>query len=208
MSGPIDFWYEFASTYSYVAMERVARSSRSFQHRPFLLGPVFAAQGLNDSPFNVYPIKGRYMWRDMARLCAELDAPFRKPSQFPRGSLLATRVAVSCALAEPETQGFVPAFSRRVYRANFAEDRAIGEASVVAEILSEIGENAEEWLERAQAPEVKEALRAQTARAQELGIFGAPSFVVGGELFWGSDRFDQAIAWSSRARDEGGGYRW
>jgi 2-hydroxychromene-2-carboxylate isomerase len=197
MSAPIEFWYEFASTYSYVAMERVARSVRPFRHRPFLLGPVFAAQGLRDSPFNVYPSKGRYMWRDMERLCAELELPFRKPSQFPRGSLLAARVAVACALAEPDTQGFVPAFSRRVYRANFAEDRAIGEASVVAEILSELGQDAEAWIECAQAPEVKEALKAQTSRAQELGIFGAPSFMVGGELFWGSDRFEQALAFSS-----------
>lgn len=201
MSAQIEFWYEFASTYSYVAMERVARSERSFRHRPFLLGPVFAAQGLKDSPFNVYPVKGRYMWRDMERLCAELDAPFRKPSEFPRGSLLATRVAVACALAEPATQGFVPEFSRRVYRANFAEDRPIGEASVVAEILTELGYDAQEWLARAGTPEVKEALKAQTARAQQLGIFGAPSFVVGGELFWGSDRFDQAIAWCPRAHE-------
>lgn len=200
MSALIEFWYEFASTYSYVAMERVARSEQPFLCRPFLLGPVFAAQGLHDSPFNVYPIKGRYMWQDMARLCAELGAPFRKPSQFPRGSLVATRVAVACALTEPETQGFVPAFSRRIYRANFAEDRAIGEPSVVAEILSELGQDAQLWLERAQAPEVKEALKAQTTRAQELGIFGAPSFIVAGELFWGSDRFDQAVAWSARAQ--------
>ena len=199
MSAPIEFWYEFASTYSYVAMERVARSAHAFQHRPFLLGPVFAAQGLKDSPFNVYPIKGRYMWRDMGRLCAELDVPFEQPSVFPRGSLLATRVAVASAAAEQ--QGLVHEFSRRVYRANFAEDRAIGEASVVAEILSELGHDAQEWLARAGTPEVKEALKAQTAQAQELGIFGAPSFVVGDELFWGSDRMDQAVAWSGRAHE-------
>jgi 2-hydroxychromene-2-carboxylate isomerase len=202
MSVPIEFWYEFASTYSYVAMERVARSPRSFRHRPFLLGPVFAAQGLKDSPFNVYLAKGRYMWRDLERLCAELELPFRKPSQFPRGSLLATRVAVACTRAEPDTQGFVPAFSRRVYHANFAEDRPIGETSVVAEILSELGQDAREWIERAQAPEVKEALKAQTSRAQEIGIFGAPSFMVGGELFWGSDRFEQALAFSSSSLRE------
>jgi 2-hydroxychromene-2-carboxylate isomerase len=198
MSAPIEFWYEFASTYSYVAMERVARSARPFQPRPFLLGPVFAAQGMKDSPFNIYPIKGRYMWRDMERLCAELDAPFKKPSLFPRGSLLATRIAVACAHAELGAQDFVLAFSRRVYRANFAEDRAIGEPSVVAEILTELGEDAHGWIARAEMPEVKEALKAQTARAQELGIFGSPSFMTRGELFWGSDRLEQALAWAER----------
>lgn len=198
MSAPIEFWYEFASTYSYVATERVARASRPFQHRPFLLGPVFAAQGLKDSPFNIYEIKGRYMWRDMARLCAELELPFKKPSLFPRGSLLATRVAIAATRADLGTKDFAPAFSRRIYRANFAEDRAIGEPSVVAEILSELGQDAQSWIARAEAPEVKEALKVQTARAQELGIFGAPSFVTRGELFWGSDRLDQALAWAER----------
>jgi 2-hydroxychromene-2-carboxylate isomerase len=197
-AAPIEFWYEFASTYSYVAMEMVARSSSVFQHRPFLLGPVFAAQGMNDSPFNIYPIKGRYMWRDIARLCAELDAPFKMPSLFPRGSLLATRVAIACAGAQLGSEDFVPAFSRRVYRANFAEDRAIGEASVVAEILSELGQDAQSWIARAETPEVKAMLKAETARAQELGIFGAPSFITRGELFWGADRMEQALAWSKR----------
>ena len=106
---PIEFWYEFASTYSYVAMEKVARSGVALRHRPFLLGPVFAAQGLTDSPFNVFPVKGRYMWRDMERLCAELEAPFKRPSTFPRGSLVATRVALA-AQQEP----WLSAFSRRV----------------------------------------------------------------------------------------------
>jgi 2-hydroxychromene-2-carboxylate isomerase len=196
-SKPIEFWYEFASTYSYVAMEKVARSSRPFQHRPFLLGPLFAAQGLKDSPFNVFPVKGRYMWRDMERLCAELSVPFKRPSSFPRGSLLATRVAVACTNAA-ERESFLPTFAQRVYRANFAEDRAIGEPSVISEILSELGQDAQGWLARAEAPEVKQALRDQTTRAEGLGIFGAPTFVVDGELFWGSDRFDQAVAWADR----------
>jgi 2-hydroxychromene-2-carboxylate isomerase len=197
MAKPIEFWYEFASTYSYIGSEKVARSSLSFQHRPFLLGPVFAAQGLKDSPFNVFPTKGRYMWRDMARLCEELGAPFKQPSSFPRGSLIATRVAVACT-SEAERSDFLPRFAQRVYRANFGEDRAIGEASVISEILSELGQDAQAWLARAATPPVKQALRDQTARAQELGIFGAPSFVVDGELFWGSDRFEQAEAWAAR----------
>jgi 2-hydroxychromene-2-carboxylate isomerase len=199
-TAPIEFWYEFASTYSYIATEKVARSAVAFQYRPFLLGPLFQAQGLKDSPFNVFPLKGRYMWRDMERLCAELELPFKRPSSFPRGSVLATRVALACADGDGES--FAPAFTRRVYRANFVEDRAIGERSVVSEILQELGQDAQAWLARAETPEVKRALKEQTARAGELGIFGAPSFVVplarGHELFWGSDRFEQALACVAR----------
>lgn len=190
---PIEFWYEFASTYSYVAMEMVARSAATFRHRPFLLGPVFAAQGMKDSPFNLFPLKGQYMWRDMARLLADLEAPFKMPSQFPRGSLLATRVAVAA-----EGESFLPAFARRVYRANFAEDRAIGDPSVVSEILVELGQDAQAWIARAETPAVKDALKSQTARAQQLNIFGSPTFVVGEELFWGGDRLPQALAWAAR----------
>src|SRR6185369_6577026 len=95
---PIEFWFEFASTYSYPAAWRVEELARDagceVAWRPFLLGPIFAGQGWNDSPFNVYPAKGKYMWRDLARVCAKHDLPLRHPSQFPRNGLLAARVAL------------------------------------------------------------------------------------------------------------------
>ena len=70
MAGPkLEFWYEFASTYSYPAamgIEALAETAGvEVVWRPFLLGPIFGEQGWNDSPFNIYPAKGRYMWRDM-----------------------------------------------------------------------------------------------------------------------------------------------
>src|ERR1041385_7871678 len=69
----VEFWYEFASTYSYPAAMRIARKAReadvTVRWRPFLLGPIFGAQGWNDSPFNIYPAKGRNMWRDLERIC-------------------------------------------------------------------------------------------------------------------------------------------
>ena len=68
----VEFWYEFASTYSYPAAMRVEQTAKEagvgLVWRPFLLGPIFGSQGWNDSPFNIYPAKGRYMWRDMARI--------------------------------------------------------------------------------------------------------------------------------------------
>ena len=95
----IDFWYEFASTYSYPAAMRVeARAAErgvSVNWRPFLLGPIFADAGWRDSPFNIYPTKGRYMWRDMQRICDALGLALRRPEPFPQNSLLAARIALA-----------------------------------------------------------------------------------------------------------------
>ena len=93
------------------------------RRRPFLLGPIFAAQGWNDSPFNIYyPAKGRYMWRDLERVCAKHELAFRRPSAFPRGGLLAARLA--CLAAD---EPWCPGFVRAVYHANFVDDRDIAD---------------------------------------------------------------------------------
>jgi len=197
MAAPLEFWFEFASTYSYPAAMRVeaaaARAGVPLAWKPFLLGPIFGAQGWNDSPFNLYPVKGRYMWRDLERVCAALDLPFRRPSRFPRGSLVAARVACTAA-GEP----WVPAFVRAVYHANFAEDRDVGDPQVVAALLDSQGQPGAALVARAGARESKDALRRQTDEAIARGIFGAPSFVAGDELFWGNDRLDDALAWWRR----------
>jgi 2-hydroxychromene-2-carboxylate isomerase len=195
MERGLDFWFEFASTYSYPAAARIEDVARAagvrVTWRPFLLGPIFARQGWNDSPFNIYPEKGRYMWRDLERICALRRLPFRHPSQFPRNGLLAARVACTSA-SEP----WLPSFVRAIYDANFARDRDIARPETVAEVLDGLGLPAAGLLERAQSAEGKERLRAQTDEAIRLGVFGAPTFVVGGELFWGNDRLEDAIAWS------------
>ncbi len=190
----LEFWYEFASTYSYLTVMRIqdvaAREGVSVRWRPFLLSPIFAAQGWNDSPFNIYPAKGRYMWRDLERRAHAYGLPFRRPTRFPRNGLMAARSAIVAS-----GEGRCPSFTRAVFRANFAEDREIGDPAVVKEILVEIGRDGDEALARAGTDDVKEALRAQTEKAQALGIFGAPSFLAGDELFWGDDRLEAAIAW-------------
>jgi 2-hydroxychromene-2-carboxylate isomerase len=189
----LEFWFEFASTYSYLAASRIESVANAagvaLVWRPFLLGPIFAAQGWRDSPFNLYPAKGRYMWRDMERLCAGYGLPFKRPSEFPRSGLLAARVA--CLAAE---EPWLPEFVRVVYAANFGQDREIAAPEVISEILDVLGQDGAGLIERASAPESKQRLRDQTERARELGIFGAPSFVVGDELFWGNDRLGDAIA--------------
>ena len=198
----LGFWFEFGSTYSYVSAVRIEAAAAGvgvpLVWEPFLLGPIFAEQGWDDSPFNVYPAKGRYMWRDMERLCSGNGIPFEKPSRFPRSSVIAARVA---CLAKATGEPWLPGFARAVFRANFAEDREIGEAEVIRSILDSVGLPGARIVERAGAPDNRPRLREQTRRAAELGIFGAPSFVVGGdELFWGNDRLEDALAWASGGR--------
>jgi 2-hydroxychromene-2-carboxylate isomerase len=192
----IEFWFEFASTYSYPAAMRLeakaAERGVAIQWRPFLLGPIFRAQGWRSSPFIEHPHKGEYMWRDVERICDALHLPFRKPSQFPRGSVLATRVACRFA-AEP----WLPTFVRAIYRANFELDHDIGERDVVAECLQRSGQAADTVIGEAERPESKQALRDQTDRAARLGVFGAPFFIVGTERFWGNDRLEQALDWAT-----------
>ncbi len=189
----LDFWYEFASTYSYPAAMRIealaAASGVSVNWRPFLLGPLFFDQGWRDSPFNIYPVKGRYMWRDLQRICDALGLPLKRPEPFPQNTLLAARVA----LALPEARR--AAFSRAVYAAEFGEGRTIDRA-LLGRLL---GEDAEATLSLAESPENKEALKDACAEAKALGLPGAPCCVTeSGEVFWGNDRLEPAIAWALR----------
>jgi 2-hydroxychromene-2-carboxylate isomerase len=199
MPATVEFWFEFASTYSYLAASRIEKAAHAagvmIVWRPFLLGPIFKAQGWDDSPFNVYPVKGRYMWREMERLCERYGLPLRHPTQFPRNGLLAARVATAGGDA-----GWVPAFVRSVYRANFGEDRDIADRSVLDALLRDVGTDPQAVLADAESARVKDHLRATTEQAQRLGIFGAPSFVTRGELFWGNDRLEDALTF---AREQG-----
>src|SRR5215813_5963236 len=166
----LDFWFDFASTYSYLAAMRI--------------GPLFKAQGWTTSPFNLYPAKGRHMWRDLERSCAELQLPFRRPDPFPQNSLLAARVALA-GLDHPWGEEFC----RALFRAEFADGRRIDDAATVGDILAGLEIDPEGALAAAQSDAIKTRLRAQTEEAQRLGVFGAPSFTTAdGELFWGNDR--------------------
>lgn len=188
----LEFWFEFASTYSYIAAEEIEEKASAVGvqviWRPFLLGPVFAGQGWRDSPFNLYPAKGAYMWRDIERLCRRKPIAWRRPSVFPRNGLLAARVATAL-----EASKMLPDFVRSVYRANFFSDLDISQASVLAEILRSLSLDAQATLEQASDEAVKRSLRERTAEAMSRGVFGAPSFFVKDELFWGSDRLDAAL---------------
>ncbi len=195
MQRSIQFWFEFASTYSYLSAMRIeelaAQNGIAVEWHPFLLGPIFAAQGWDNSPFNIYPAKGRYMWRDMERLSAQRDLHFTRPDPFPQNGLNAARLVLAI---EPQAQK--AAFVRAVYAAQFADGLNISDDKVLVDCLSQASLPAD-TLDRTQDPEIKAALIEQTKTAQAKGIFGAPSFLVGDELFWGDDRLDDAIKFAA-----------
>ena len=167
--------------------------------RPFLLGPLFAAQGWRDSPFNLYPAKGRYMWRDLERICGALGLPLARPDPFPQNSLLAARVAL--ALDDALRADRSPRRLSRRIRPRPADRRA-GDARRPAR---RDRRRAEPLLARAVEDANKAALKAQTARAMALGLPGAPCLTTAdGEVFWGNDRLEQGLDWA-RAHDSAAG---
>jgi 2-hydroxychromene-2-carboxylate isomerase len=189
------FWFDFASTYSWLAAMRIAPLAEAagidIVWTPFLLGPIFKAQGWETSPFNLYPVKGRYMWRDLERLSQAEGLVLERPRHFPQFALTATRVGVAAA-GEP----WLPAYCRALFAHEFGHGGDIASDEAVAAALAAAGQNPAPWLARAQDPAVKQALRERGEEAHRLGIFGAPSFVTAdGELFWGNDRLEAALAW-------------
>ena len=195
----LTFWFDFASTYSYLSASRITALTSAAGLRviwqPFLLGPVFAAQGWTTSPFNIYPLKGDYMWRDMQRRCDALDIPLVQPDPFPQNSLRAARVALAALQADPHRGG--PGFCRAVFSAEFGQGRDISDPATLADALDEAGLDPA-LVERAEDPGIKQALKEVGEKAAHLKIFGAPSFTIGSELFWGDDRLEQALGWAAR----------
>ncbi|KQT45309.1 disulfide bond formation protein DsbA [Methylobacterium sp. Leaf456] len=200
----LEFWYEFASTYSYLAAMRIEALAEAadveIRWRPFLLGPIFAAHGWTNSPFVLYPAKGRNMWRDLDREAARYGLPpVTRPSPFPQNSLAATRAATYGA----DHDWLVP-FSKAVFETSFARGESIAEPAAVAKVLDRIGLDGTAILRAASAETNKGRLKVAGEEARSRGIYGAPSFLAeDGELFWGNDRLEQALAWAAGDRPAG-----
>lgn len=200
----LEFWYEFASAYSYLAAFRIETAAQeagvTVRWRPFLLGPLFASQGWTTSPFNLYPAKGRNMWRDMERLAASSGLPpLTKPDPFPQNSLNAVRVAVY-----GQDQDWLVPFSKAVFATSYAEGKSISEPAAVIAVLDSLGLDGTQILKAAAADANKTKLRVAIEEARSRGIYGAPTFLADdGELFWGNDRLDQALAWAAGDRPPG-----
>jgi 2-hydroxychromene-2-carboxylate isomerase len=198
----IEFWFDFGSNYSYLSVMRIDAQAASYGvrilWRPFLLGPVFRDLGFDNSPFVLQQKKGAYVWKDMERQCRKYGLALTRPTVFPRAALLAMRVALLGA-----DQPWIAAYCRKIMQLNFADDRDIGSAEVVKEALDELGVSAEQIIADAQSEANKLRLREQTSMAAAKGIFGAPTFFVGGEMFWGNDRLDDALEYCALAASRG-----
>jgi 2-hydroxychromene-2-carboxylate isomerase len=173
----IQFWFEFASTYSYLSAMRIDALAHAahveVEWKPFLLGPIFGAQGWRTSPFNIYPDKGAHMWRDMERRCAAQGLSFVHPDPFPQNSLLAARLTM-VGLDE----GWGEAFARGVYEVEFAHGLNIASERVLEGILVKAGADPAEAFDLAKSQATKDALKAQTEEAIANHVFGAPTFIV------------------------------
>ena len=191
----LEFWYDFASPYAWMAAERIdglaATAGLAVRWRPFIIGPILRLRPDNPSPLqNATPAQRAYRRRDVERLCARYGLPLRWPTHYPRNGLLGARLA-RAAPAEAR-----PALSRAIYRANFVDDREISDATVLHDVVAAMGLDADALLAAALAEDNKRGLAAAVDTAIARGIFGAPSILVGDELFWGNDRVELAIAWA------------
>jgi len=195
-SPEIEFWFEFGSNYSYLSVMRIEDEARRrgvrIAWKPFLLVPIFRDLGFENSPFVLQKEKGAYVWQDMARQCRKYGLRWTQPSTFPRLGVLPLRVALLGA-----ERPWIGAFCRKVMELNWALDQDINQPEPLARILAELGLPAAAILDQAQAEPTKTLLREQTEQARVRGIFGAPTFFVGTEMFWGNDRLDDALLFAA-----------
>lgn len=198
----IDFWFTMGSTYSYLSVSRLADVKRStgisFRWRPFHL--LIILQEMKHVPFADKPAKSSYMWRDIARRAAMYGIPVQLPAPYPaKQSVLANQVAI-VGMAEGWGEDFV----RAAYRRWLQLGQETGNDPNLSESLRDIGQDPARVLMLAGSEATKATLAGETDTARDLGIFGSPTFTVGGELFWGDDRLEDAISWCRCGRVETG----
>lgn len=190
---PIDFWFTMGSTYTYLSVMRLRQVEQSsgiqFRWRPFHLLVILAE--MKHVPFADKPAKSAYMWRDIERRAAMYGLPIALPVPYPaKQSIMANLVATAGM-----RQGWGADFVRAAYVRWVQRGQETGSEPNLSESLRDIGREPESVLALANAPDTTAALMAETDVARKLGIFGSPTFVVGGELFWGDDRLEDAISW-------------
>jgi 2-hydroxychromene-2-carboxylate isomerase len=193
VNNTVDFWFTVGSTYTYLTVSRLpkleAETGIHFQWRPFNARAIM--QEMNNIPFATKPIKLAYMWRDVERRASKYGLPIKVPAPYPLKNFdLAHRVAIL-----GELEGWCPAYVRASYRRWFVEGKEAGAEPNLSESLREIGQDPNRVIQAAKAESVGRAYDNNTREARQLNIFGSPTFVARGELFWGDDRLDDAIAW-------------
>ena len=189
----MDFWFSIGSTYTYLSVMRLDRVAQetgiAFSWQPFNVREIMREMG--NVPFADKPVKLAYMWRDIERRARHYGVPFRGPAPYPLQDLpRVNRLAVTAF-----AQGWGKPFVRAAYRHWFERLEDPTRDETLPGLIEALGRDPVQALAAADSPQGHDALAAQTRAARELGVFGAPSFVVDREVFWGDDRLEDAIAW-------------
>lgn len=192
MNKQIDLYFDFSSPYSYLAVARIDEVVAAYEIKvrliPVVLGAIFNRLGWQSSPFLAQPRKLAYMWLDVKRQAKKYSLEFEQPTQFPIGSILPARIATAFSDAP-----WLHDFCLQVFKAYFARNKDISNPETVEKILKQMDLDPQEILPRASSQETKDRLKLITEQADGLQIFGAPSFIVHDQLFWGDDRREDAI---------------
>ena len=189
----IDFWVSIGSTYSYLSVMRLKSveeaSGVSFRWRPFSVRAIMVEQ--ENIPFDGKPVKMAYMWRDIERRAKKYGFEPRLPAPYPLTEFdLANKIAVVA-----ETEGSCADYVRAAYRQWFHLGHEPGSEPGVSEALRELAREPARVLASARTGRIEERYKRDTEEAKALGVFGSPTFVVDGEVFWGDDRLEDAIDW-------------
>ena len=183
----LEFFFDYVSPFSYLANTQVqaiaARTGAELVYRPFLLGGVMQATG--NQPPATLPARGRYLPEDIGRWVRRYGIPFTFNPSFPMKTLDAMRAALAA-----QEQGVFPAYHAALFRAAWAEPANLADPAVLRDLIAKAGLDPAPLLAAAASEPIKERLKANTAEAVERGAFGAPTFFVGGEMFFGNDRLD------------------
>lgn len=189
----IDFWYSIGSTYSFLTIMRLddwcTENDASVRWRPFNVRSVMSEQ--QNVPFAGKPVKSAYMWRDIERRAAKYHIHAKLPAPYPISDLpLANQIALLGM-----NEGWGKDFTQNLYRIWFEDGVEASSETALSEALLRCQQDPRLVLSRARGPDAVAALEAETEHAKRLGVFGAPSLVVRGEVFWGDDRLDDALSW-------------
>ena len=189
MNKTVEYYFDFGSPAAYLASTQLpalaAQTGAAVLWRPMLLGGVFVATG-NASPASV-PAKGKYIFRDFARFARRYGVPLKTNPFFPINTITLMRIAVGLLMRQ---DGRFADYCSAMYRAIWVDAQNMNDPATVVAVLQASGFDAPALLALAAEPEVKNQLKALTEEAVARGVFGAPTFFVGEQMFWGQDRLD------------------
>ncbi len=197
MPTTVDFFFFYGSIHSYLSVMRIEgladRAGVAIRWRPFNLRQILREQ--DNTGFTRNQVRLAYNWRDIERRAVRMGIPFARPSAFPVDpELLGLRVGIIAA-----QEGWCAEYSKKSFGAWFLEGRAAGLTENVAAVLTDLGRPVSDILARAASPQVVQRVSDETDAARQLGVFGAPTFAVGTEIFWGDDRLEDALDYAQRS---------